>query len=308
MLRHLSRRLARGAIRLTNWLVDGVVLSVLMLIVLFTAYSVLDNNRVAEQAEGQVFESYRPDSDDDPTFDELVALNPDVVGWLTLYGTGVDYPLVQGEDNDEYLNTNPAGEFALSGSLFLDWRNASDFSDQSTIVFGHHMENSLMFGDLDRYGDDAYFDQHRYGNIYYGGANHGLEVAAYLLVDAYDQVVYSTTVGSSPTTEEFLAYLKAHAGQWVDGSLAAGDHMLVLSTCGSGTNDRHVVVARITDQTFEDTFVEETVERTLAGTVSEGLQLWAKIGIALLVFLLLAWVVGSPSRKRARGAGRGEKE
>lgn len=94
----------------------------------------------------------------------------------------------------------------------------------------------------------------------------------------------------------------------MDGSLAAGDHMLVLSTCGSGTNDRHVVVARITDQTFEDTFVEETVERTLAGTVSEGLQLWAKIGIALLVFLLLAWVVGSPSRKRARGAGRGEKE
>ena len=50
MLRQLSRRLAIGAIRLTNWLVDGVVLSVLMLIVLFTAYSVLDNNRVVEQA------------------------------------------------------------------------------------------------------------------------------------------------------------------------------------------------------------------------------------------------------------------
>lgn len=306
MNHQLPRRLARGAIRLTNWLVDGVVLSVLMLVVLFTAYSVLDNNRVVGQADEQVFESYRPEKNDDPSFEELASQNPDVVGWLTLYGTGVDYPLVQGEDNEKYLNTNPAGEFALSGSLFLDWRCAGDFSDPSTIIFGHHMENSLMFGDLDQYGDSEYFEQHRYGNIYYGGRSHGVEVCAYLLVDAYDEVVYSTTVGSSPTVDEFLAYLKEHAGQWVDGGLSASDHMLVLSTCGSGTNDRHVVIARITDQTFEDTYPDETVERTLSGTAGEGMALWMKIGIGLLAFLLVAWVVGAPSRRRGRRAKKDE--
>ena len=298
MSHQLPRRLVRGAIRLTNWLVDGVVLSVLVLLVCFTAYSVLDNNRVASQADVQLFESYKPKANDDPTFEELVATNPDVLGWLTLYGTGVDYPLVQGKSNDEYLNTNPSGEFALSGSLFLDYRNARDFSNPSTIVFGHHMENHLLFGDLDQYGGAEYFQRHRYGNVYYGGRNHGVEVCAYLLVDAYDEVVYGTTVGSSPTTEEFLAYLKAHAGQWMDGGLTADDHMLVLSTCGSGTNDRHVVVARITDQTYQNTFAEEGVDRSLSGTIGKGLQLWSKIGIGLLVFLLVAWVVGASPRKR----------
>ena len=309
MNRQLPRRLALGAIRLTNWLVDGVVLSVLMLIVCFTAYAVLDNNRVVEQADREQFESYRPSSNDDPSFEELEARNPDVLGWLTLYGTGIDYPLVQGKDNDQYLNVNPMGEFALSGSLFLDYRSPKDFSAPSTIVFGHHMENSLMFGDLDRFGDGEYFNRHRHGNIYYGGANHGVEVCAYLLVDAYDEVVYSTSVGSSPSTEEFLAYLKSHAGQWVDGALTPDDHTLVLSTCGSGTNDRHIVVAKVIDQTFQNDFTEESVDRTLAGTVGKGLALWAKIGLGLLVFLLLAWVVGAPSRGRkgSRGARKGDR-
>lgn len=305
MSHQLSRRLARGAIRLTNWLVDGVVLSVLLLVVLFTAYSVLDNNRVVEQADGEQFESYRPTADDDPGFGELQSMNPDVIGWLTLYGTGVDYPLVQGKDNDEYLNTNPKGEFSLSGSLFLDYRNACDFSDASTIVFGHHMEDHLMFGDLDQYGEAEYFQQHRYGNIYYGGRDHGVEVCAYLLVDAHDEVVYSTMVGSSPSVGDFLAYLKAHSKEWVEeGGLSPSDHMLVLSTCGAGTNERHVVVARITSQTHENTYARQAVDRTLSNTVGKGLQLWAKIGIGLLVFLLIAWVVGAPSCRRGRGRGK----
>lgn len=298
MNQQLPRRLARGVIRLTNWLVDGVVLSVLMLVLCFTVYAVLDNNRVVTQADSEQYESYRPKSNDDPSFDELVAANSDVLGWLTLYGTGIDYPLVQGTNNSEYLNVNPMGKFALSGTLFLDFRCKRDFSASSTIIFGHHMENSLMFGDLDKYGDAAYFNKHRFGNIYFGGKNHGVEVCAYLLVDAYDKVVYSTTVGVSPATEEFLAYLKKAAKYWTDGTLSSDDHILVLSTCGSGTNDRHVVIAKIVDRTFDNSYIEKSVERSLSGTVGKGLALWAKIGLGLLVFLLLAWVVGAPTRKR----------
>lgn len=300
MLRQLSRRLAIGAIRLTNWLVDGVVLSVLMLIVLFTAYSVLDNNRVVEQAEGQVFESYRPDSDDDPTFDELVALNPDVVGWLTLYGTGVDYPVVQGADNDEYLNTDPTGNFALSGSLFIDYRCQPNFAGASTIIFGHHMENSLMFGDLDKYAQATYLEQHKYGDLYYDGAHHGVEVVAYVAADAYDSTIYSTTVGESPSTEDFISYARDHAAVW-KGELSPEDHMLVLSTCAAGTNERHVVFAKITSQTYDNPYQEETVSRSLEGTANEGFPLWAKVGLAVLVFVLVAWVVGAPRKPRVGG-------
>ncbi|WP_130811333.1 hypothetical protein [Olsenella sp. Marseille-P4559] len=79
----------------------------MLLVVLFTAYSVLDNNRVESQASEENFASYGPAESNDPSFGELVAVNPDVVGWLTLYGTGIGHPLVQGQDNEKYLNANP---------------------------------------------------------------------------------------------------------------------------------------------------------------------------------------------------------
>ena len=303
MWQDLSRRLAKGFLRLANWLVDGLVLSFVVIVVLYSAYALVDNGRVADAASSEVFESYRPDAEG-PGFDELVSQNPDVCAWLTLYGTGVDYPVVQGQDNEEYLNTDPQGNFALSGSLFVDYSQPRDFSAPATIVYGHHMEDSLMFGDLDRYGSEQYLREHDHGDLYYGGAHHGVEVVAYLEVDAYDRMVYSTTVGTDPSVEDFIAYVREHAGVWA-GELAPTDHMLVMSTCATGTNGRHVVIARITDQTFENPYQEETVSRTLTGGADRGFPTWAKVGIALLVLVAIAWVVGAPVKRRDRGRGRG---
>lgn len=295
----LFRRLARGTIRLANWLIDGAVLAAVVLIVCFTAFTVADNNRVMQEADGSALETYKP-TGEGASFEELQAMNPDVLGWLTIYGTGIDYPVVQGDDNEKYINTNAAGEFALSGALFLDYRNKPDFSDASTIIFGHHMESSLMFGDLDRYGDSSYLDAHDTGNLYFGGVDHGFEVLGYLAADAHDDVVYSHTVGEDPTTEQFVSYLKSHAKVWRHDP-DMGDKLVVLSTCGKGTNDRHIVVGRIRSDTFENPYPDEQVSRTLAGT-AEGVWIAARIGIGLLVFLLIAWVMGSP-RNRDKGAG-----
>lgn len=299
MWHDLTRRLAKGAIRLANWLVDGLVLSFVVLIVCYSAYVLIDNGHVADAASAEVFESYKPDAEG-PGFDELRAQNPDVCGWLTLYGTGVDYPVVQGADNDEYLNTDPTGNFALSGSLFIDYRCQPNIAGASTIIFGHHMENSLMFGDLDKYAQATYLEQHKYGDLYYDGAHHGVEVVAYVAADAYDSTIYSTTVGESPSTEDFISYVRDHAAVW-NGELSPEDHMLVLSTCAAGTNERHVVFAKITSQTYDNPYQEETVSRALEGTANEGFPLWAKVGLAVLVFVLVAWVVGAPRKPRVGG-------
>ncbi len=299
MWHDLSRRLAKGALRLANWLVDGLVLSLVVLIVGYSAYVLVDNGRVVDAASAEALESYKPEAEG-PGFDDLQARNPDVCAWLTLYGTGVDYPVVQGADNDEYMNTDPTGGFALSGSLFVDYRCARDFSGATTVIYGHHMEDSLMFGDLDKYGQSTYLDQHRHGDLYYGGAHHGVEVVAYMAADAYDRTVYSTTVGTAPSTEEFIAYVRDHAAVW-DGELDPSDHVLVLSTCAAGTNERHVVFARITDETYENPFQEERVSRTLTGSAGEGFPLWGKVGIGILALLLVAWVVGAPGKGRKNG-------
>lgn len=61
-----------------------------------------------------------PGEDNGPTFEELRAINPDVCAWITLDGTKIDYPVLQGEDNLTYINKDVYGNFALAGSIFLD--------------------------------------------------------------------------------------------------------------------------------------------------------------------------------------------
>lgn len=91
-------------------------------------------------------------------FDALRAINPDVVGWLIIDGTNINYPVVQGKDNQYYLRHLFTGEYNASGCIFLDSRNARDFSDQHSILYGHHMGNGTMFNGLMDYKEQAFYD------------------------------------------------------------------------------------------------------------------------------------------------------
>ncbi len=94
-------------------------------------------------------------------FPYLKELNPDVVGWITIPGTTVDYPIVQGPDNDYYLRRNVYGDKATVGSIFLDCEDKPDFSSRHNIIYGHHMRNGSMFKDIDSFTVQSYFDNHR---------------------------------------------------------------------------------------------------------------------------------------------------
>ena len=143
--------LLRKIVSMIDSTVNIAVLLFFILCVLFSGYSIWDNNHIYTKASPSVYETYKPEKDDTKSFEELVKINPDVYGWITLYGTEIDYPLVQGEDNDKYVNTDAQGNFSVSGSLFLDCNNARDMSDTVNIIYGHHMEKDKMLGGLDHY-------------------------------------------------------------------------------------------------------------------------------------------------------------
>ena len=94
-------------------------------------------------------------------------LNKDVVGWIKIFDTHISYPVVQGKDNQEYLNKDVFGEFSFSGSIFLDYRNACDFTDSYSIIYGHHMEYGAMFGDVVEFKNDDYFQEHKTGALFF---------------------------------------------------------------------------------------------------------------------------------------------
>lgn len=92
--------------------------------------------------------------------DELKQINPDYVGWLTLPGTRIDYPVVQGVDNTYYLDHLFDGTENIAGCLFLDAENNQDFSSRNSIIYGHHMKNKSMFYELSYYKERSWWKEH----------------------------------------------------------------------------------------------------------------------------------------------------
>ena len=175
-----------------------------------------------------------------PTLAELQAQNPDVCGWLTLDGTHIDYPVVQGADDLEYVNKAADGSFALSGAVFLSAANRADFSDAYNLLYGHHMENGAMFGDLTQFSESEYFADHTTGTLYAEGVTYELQVFACVLTDAYDPVIYTPSTDPAALAE----YIRAHAVQYRDPP--EGCRIAAFSTCDdSRTNGRVAVFAAL---------------------------------------------------------------
>lgn len=93
-------------------------------------------------------------------FESLRKENPDVIGWLYCADTKINYPVVQGEDNEYYLHRLLDGTSNASGTLFLDYRNEADLSDWNSVIYGHNMKNKTMFGSVTGYKKQAYYDEH----------------------------------------------------------------------------------------------------------------------------------------------------
>ena len=96
-------------------------------------------------------------------FEALREINPDVVAWLYVEGTPINYPIVQGEDNDYYLHRSFKGAKSSIGCLFLDYRNSMDFSDLHANISGHHINNGSMMASIVNYKSQSFYDQHPYG-------------------------------------------------------------------------------------------------------------------------------------------------
>ena len=93
-------------------------------------------------------------------FDALKAENPDVEGWLYCPNSRINYPVMRGATDDTYLHHNMAREYDFAGCLFVDSASTPNFADASTIIYGHHMLDDSMFGTLDDWSNQAFYDEH----------------------------------------------------------------------------------------------------------------------------------------------------
>ena len=101
--------------------------------------------------------SYSPPSD---SIASLTELNPDFIGWIVIIGTGIDYPVVRGSDNNQYLNATFSGRNNPSGAIFMDTRNTRGFDSAFCVLYGHNMRDGSMFAPLNWYLDSAFMTAH----------------------------------------------------------------------------------------------------------------------------------------------------
>lgn len=114
-------------------------------------------------------------------FEELKKINSDVVGWIIIEETQINYPIVQTNDNEYYLNHSFDKKWNSLGSIFMDYRSSSDFSDYNTFIYGHHTKNGSMFGEIYKYMDYNFYLEHPSFNLYTPNGSYVIEiVSAYL--------------------------------------------------------------------------------------------------------------------------------
>lgn len=187
-----------------------------------------------------------------PYFQELVAENSDMVGWIKIDGTKLDYPLMYTPgDNEKYLHKDFEGNFSVGGLPFLDEKCSLEPQSDNLIIYGHNMQNGSMFRSLMGYDQVNYFWSHptiHMSTLY--------EETEYEIMAAFYDRVYLTTENcfkfyqfiDAEDEEDFMEaveYFKSHSLYDTGVTAEYGDKLITLVTCAYHTeNGRFVVVAR----------------------------------------------------------------
>ena len=165
------------------------------------------------------------------SFEELVAMYPDVIGWLYCEGTPINYPVVQAKDNDYYLRRMINGKYNIGGTIFMDYRNNADFSDELTIIYGHNMKNGSMFGTVPKYTKHSFLESHKNILLTTPDKKYEIEVIGTLKTTSDDEVYNFSD----------LAENRRKVAQRL-GIEANGDRLIVFSTCLYDTEDSRLLL------------------------------------------------------------------
>ena len=236
-------------IKAADRLVDGVIIVISSALLFLGIYSLLDEVYIYEGAADRSFLVYKPQLSEARAEDRKISDGQ--IGWICIEGTGVDFPLMQGKDNTEYLNKDPYGEFSYSGSIFLDSACSPDLSDGYSVIYGHHMSGGRMFGCLDEFRSEEYLKEHCRGVISAGGRLWDLQLFAVISCQAGEPCIFSPGSRDAADVDRFIRSCpggsciqeESFDGQGPDGTGSLERHRIVaLTTCTAGGDLERLVI------------------------------------------------------------------
>lgn len=191
----------------------------------------------------------QPSDRSDIDFEELLTINEDLVAWISVPGTSVDYPVVYREDdNFYYLDIDFEGNDSLYGAIYVDIGNQKDFTDPLTVVYGHNMKDGSMFASLHSFEDTAFFEQNDEIKLYFSDGN----MMIYQIFAAYktgdDNILYGKDYSDGDTFEEWIDAtfsIRDMSANIREMDITPDDRVLLLSTCVRGEDEARYIVAGV---------------------------------------------------------------
>ena len=178
--------------------------------------------------------------------------NSDIIGWIEISGTKINYPVVQGKDNNYYLNHNYKKKFSVNGAIFLDKNYSWNTPDSNLLIYGHHS----TFKDLLKYQNKKFFTSHPTIRFTTNSEDVDYEILAVFKSKVYYQseknvfrYYYFINAKNEEEYNDFVSNAKKPSLYDTGVDAKYGDQLLTLSTCSYHTKDgRFVIVAKKSDK------------------------------------------------------------
>ncbi len=266
-----NRRRRRRRRRQSHWL-SNIILAISLAVFCIAAFQLLrigkgylDGRKEYDRIRDLVITD--PDQDEKGEkdqftvdFDRLLEMNEDTVGWIRFHPEPsiINYPIVQGKDNQEYLHQTFSAQENTLGTIFLNVDNHSDFNDVHSIIYGHRMRDGSMFRHLQDYEEKEFWEENPYFYIY---TPDGRKItyhiyAAARIVDSEEN--YQTVFENGEEFRQFIDMTKKQALYDTGVEVTSLDQIVTLSTCTSASDEHRFVVRAVKES--ED-LVDEEQER-----------------------------------------------
>lgn len=228
----MTSKIAR-IVSLLDKLVSQLIVIFFAFVLCMSLYAVYDaicvrnETRVIADA-GKLVESVP----DDQRITELKKTNDEIVAWITINGTAIDYPVTQTLNNQFYLTHDYKKDYSIAGSIFADYRSNLQ-KDDYAVIYGHNMNGDAMFGEINKFEDSTYLNNHTDGAIYLEGSRYEAKVLAYKVVGSDNEPVYDLANVANGANDKILANFGVESNY---------NSLLLLSTCYQHSGQRAVLL------------------------------------------------------------------
>ena len=173
-------------------------------------------------------------------FKKLKSQNQDIAGWIYIRGTTIDYPIVQGKDNEEYLHQDFNKKKSSSGTIFLDNNCKKDFTSDNNIIYGHHMKNGTMFAQLLKFREKSFLKKHNEIMIFTPDRTIHLKVISAYAQKAQNKI--PVTFANDKQKKAYIKKIESMSEQTIKTSRINDSHIYTFVTCSYEEEDNRTYV------------------------------------------------------------------